>query len=54
MKITPNLNNTWRAIYIVIGLVLAASPLVLSLSKVTAIMLPILGVASILSGATGW
>lgn len=54
MKITPNLNNTWRAIYIVIGLALAASPSVLNLSKVASIMLPILGVASIFSGATGW
>jgi hypothetical protein len=54
MKITPNLNNTWRVTYLVIGLALAVSPLVLSLSKVESIMLPILGAVSLLTGATGF
>ncbi len=55
MPIKPNIGPTWRALYVVLGVALIAVPFVASMEgAVLRIILPILGVALLASGATGW
>ena len=53
MPIKPNIGPTWRALYVVLGVAVIAIPFVASMEGATRIILPILGVASLASGATG-
>jgi hypothetical protein len=54
MKITPNISNTWRVIYVVMGLAFMASPLVLNLPRFESGLMPVLGIVSIIEGALGY
>ena len=54
MPIKPNIGPTWRALYVVIGVVLIAVPFAASMEGALRIVLPVLGVALLASGATGW
>ncbi len=54
MAIKPNIGPTWRALYVVLGVVIIAVPFAASMEGVLRIVLPVLGVASLAAGATGW
>ena len=54
VKITPNINNTMRVIYLILGLAMAISPLLWRLPGWKVVLLPVLGLATIASGATGF
>jgi hypothetical protein len=54
MKLLPNLSRTWRVIYAIVGLALILAPFVFTLPGWERIVLPILGLMSIFTGATGW
>ncbi len=53
MKITPNLSNKVRVLYVLIGLALAVGPFMAGLDGWLRVAVPILGVASIAGGASG-
>jgi type IV secretory pathway VirB2 component (pilin) len=54
MKLVPNLSKTWRVIYAIVGLALILAPIAFTMSGWERVALPILGVMSIFTGATGW
>ncbi len=53
MKITQNLGNKTRVLYVLIGLVLAVGPFMAGLEGWLLVAVPILGLASIVGGASG-
>ncbi len=54
MKIEPNLSNAYRILYVVMGSVMIAIPFALALGGWIRVVVPILGLLSIATGATGW
>ena len=52
--IKPNINKAMRLTYLILGLGLVVTPFVVTLPIATAILLPVCGVASLASGATGF
>ena len=54
MKLLPNLSRTWRVIYAIVGLALILAPVVYTFSGWERVALPVLGVLSLVTGATGW
>ncbi len=54
VKMTPNLGPTFRVVYALLGAVLIAVPFVAGTPGWTRIVVPILGVLSIATAATGW
>ncbi len=54
MKIEPNVGNAYRILCVVVGVVLIAVPFALSLAGWIKVVVPVLGVLSIATGATGW
>ena len=53
MKITPNLGNKTRVLYVLIGLALTVGPFMIGLDGWLRVAVPILGLASIAGGASG-
>ncbi len=51
---TPNLSRPMRIGYVVLGVALAASPLAISMEGWMQVVIPLLGVLAIATGATGW
>lgn len=54
VNITPNLGTTFRVLYAVSGAILICIPFVAGTPVWTRVVVPILGVLSIASGAVGW
>ncbi len=54
MKITPNIGMPQRILYVVVGAGVAASPLFVTLHGLQAVVVPVLGLAAVASGATGF
>ena len=53
MKITPNLSNKARLLYVLVGLALAVGPFMTGLDGWLRVAVPILGLGSIAGGASG-
>ena len=53
MKMTQNLGNKTRVVYILIGLALVAGPFIAGLDGWLRVAVPFLGLASIAGGASG-
>lgn len=54
IKIVPNINKAIRVAYLILGLALVAAPFLVKLPIATAVLFPVLGVASIATSATGF
>jgi hypothetical protein len=54
MKVEPNLSTVWRVAFVVVGAALMVGPFLVSLGGWKWVVLPLLGVLSIATGATGW
>lgn len=54
MKIVSNIGKPMRIGYVVIGLALVVAPFALALDGGERVVLPALGVLSIVTGAVGW
>ena len=54
MKFQPNLSNALRVVYVVIGAALIAGPFLITVGTWERVILPILGLMAVASGATGW
>lgn len=54
MKLTPNLNRTWRIAYVILGIGLIAGPFIVGAAGWQRIVFPILGAMAAFTGATGW
>ena len=54
MKVEPNISTVWRVACVVGGVARIVGPFLVSLGGWERVVLPILGVLSIATGATGW
>ncbi len=54
MMFKPNLSPPMRVLYSIFGVVLAVSPLLLTLDPWLRYLLPVLGVVSLAEGLAGW
>ncbi len=54
MPIKPNIGPTWRALYVVLGVVLIAVPFAASMEVAYRVALPIAGGILLATGLSGW
>ena len=54
IKVVPNINNALRFMYLILGLGLILTPFLVKLPMLTMVGLPVLGMASIATSATGF
>ncbi len=54
MPIKPNIGPTWRALYVVLGVVLIVVPFAASLEGAMRVALPIAGGLLLVGGLSGW
>lgn len=54
IKIVPNINKAIRITYLILGLALVVTPFLVKLPVGTSVMLPVLGLGTIASGASGF
>ena len=54
MRIIPNIGNPMRVGYVVVGAVLMAAPLAVTMEAWPRVALPVLGAVAVVTGAVGW
>jgi len=54
IKIVPNINKATRLAYLLLGLAFVLAPFLVKLPVATSVILPLLGVASSATGASGF
>ena len=54
MKLTPNLSNRLRVLYVFVGLVMIAGAFAVGLEGWWRLIVPVFGGMLLVTGATGW